>query len=619
MNTLGINAAYHDSAAALVVDGTVVAAAEEERFTRIKHGKRPVPFTAWELPFHAIDYCLRTADLTLGQLDHVAYSYDPALFLGEQADQAMLQLPMQPSAGRAASPRAGEADGGVPHNPWDALFAAYVVNAPRQLADGAPHHLKKRFAGGGHGDPPYRFHFVGHHTCHQASAFLAAPFERCAVMTLDGRGERASTTYGRYRDNRYTPLGEVVVPHSLGLLYERVTAHLGFLHSSDEYKVMALAALGAARYKDVLRKHVQVGRDGQYVVRPMDLTALFGPPRRPGAEMASEHLDLAASLQDVLEDTVLELAGWLRESTGERRLAMAGGVALNCVMNARLRDSGIFDEVWVQPAAGDAGTALGAALWIDACERGRLSGADSPPQAAPTPAGAHTACTLAPRRWQMSHAYLGPAYAGTEIEALLKWAQLDYRRVDDVAEAAADLLAAGLIIGWFQGRMEFGPRALGARSILASPIDPHMQTRLNELKDREDFRPVAPAIAVEDFADWFEPARANGGESPFMLFVYDVKKDKVHAIPSVCHTDGTARVQTVSAATHGPFHSLLKAFGRRTGVPVLVNTSFNVRGEPIVGSPRAAIEAFFSTPLDALVIDSFIVTKPRAGQGARGG
>jgi carbamoyltransferase len=616
MKTLGINAAYHDSAAALVVDGTVVAAAEEERFTRIKHGKRPLPFTAWELPFHAIDYCLRAADLTLGQLDHVAYSYDPALFLGDQADQAMLHLPLQPSAHPATLLRTSAVHDGVPRNPWDALFAAYVVNAPRQLADGAPHHLKKRFAGGGPGDTPYRFHFVAHHTCHQASAFLAAPFDRCAVMTLDGRGERASTTYGRYRDNRYTPLGEVVVPHSLGLLYERITAHLGFLHSSDEYKVMALAALGAARYKDVLRKHVQVGRAGQYVVQPMDLAALFGPPRRPGTEMAAEHLDLAASLQDVLEDTVLELAGWLRESTGERRLALAGGVALNCVMNARLRDSGIFDEVWVQPAAGDAGTALGASMWIDARERGRLAGGDDLPQAA---ADAPAAGPLAPRRWQMSHAYLGPAYADEEVEALLQWARLDYRRVDHVAEAAADLLAAGRIIGWFQGRMEFGPRALGARSILASPIDPHMQTRLNELKDREDFRPVAPAVPVEDFADWFEPARANGGESPFMLFVYGVKRAKARAIPSACHTDGTARVQTVSAATNGPFHALLKAFGRRTGVPVLVNTSFNVRGEPIVCSPRAAIEAFFSTPLDALVIESFIVTKPRAGDGAHGG
>jgi carbamoyltransferase len=592
MITLGINAAFHDSAAALVRDGVVIAASEEERFTRIKHGKRPVPFTAWELPFHAIDDCLRQAGATVADLDHVAYSYDPQYFLGERASPT-LQLPLQPSAG----------DGAGWENPWDPLFAAYIVNAPRQFADGWPHHLRKRLSGVKADRAPYRWHFVNHHTCHQASAFLAAPYAHCAVMTLDGRGEHASTTYGRYRDSRYEPMGEVLVPHSLGLLYEQVTSHLGFLHSSDEYKVMALAALGTPRHAAALREHIEIGSEGRYRIRRPDLTALAGPPRTPGATMEERHLDLAASLQDVLEDVVLQLARWLRDASGETQLAMAGGVALNCVMNARLRDSGIFDGVWVQPAAGDAGTALGAALWTDARER-----RDLPPRGAVLPS---TVCTFAPRAWQMEDAYLGPGFEDEDIEALLRWAKLPYRRPDDLAAETAHLLADNRIVGWFQGRMEFGPRALGARSILASPIDPAMQARLNELKDREDFRPVAPAIPEEDLADWFRPASANDGRSPFMLFVYDVQPGKSERIPSACHTDRTARVQTVSARTNPRFHALLRAFAARTGVPVLVNTSFNVRGEPIVCTPKAAIEAFHSTPLDVLAIGSFLVEKPR--------
>jgi carbamoyltransferase len=581
--TLGINAAFHDSAAALVVDGVVVAAAEEERFTRIKHGKRPVPFSAWELPFHAIDFCLAQAGLTLADVHHVAYSFDPKAFAGDRLppEASAVTLPLEPSAYRTCEWE----------SPWDPLFLSYIVNAPRQLLDGAPHHLRRRLTAAKH-DARYRWHYVGHHTCHQASAFLAAPFTRCAVMTLDGRGEQATTTYGVYRDRRYRALGEVTMPHSLGMLYERITSHLGFLHSSDEYKVMALAALGTPTYRDALARHVHVGRDGGYTIDDMDLGALFGPPRTPGAPMDQRHLDLAASLQDVLEATVLQLAAWLREASGERHLAMAGGVALNCVMNARLRDSRMFDAVWVQPAAGDAGTALGAALWVDAHER--RGAADEP---------------LAPRMWTMEHAYLGPGYDDATIEQLLRWAKLPYRRADDLAGETARLLAANKIVGWYQGRMEFGPRALGARSILASPIDPAMQGRLNELKDREDFRPVAPAVTEEELGRWFSPADANGGQSPFMLFVYDVLPGQGAKIPSACHTDRTARVQTVSARTHPRFHAVLQAFGRLTGVPVLVNTSFNVRGEPIVCTPRAAIEAFYSTPLDALAIGSFIVEK----------
>ncbi|KQY79815.1 carbamoyltransferase [Pelomonas sp. Root1444] len=598
--TLGINASFHDSAAALVCDGQVVAAAEDERFTRIKHGKRPLPFTAWELPYNAIDFCLKEAGITLADLSHVAYSYDPELFLDGRLPEQRFTLPLQPS----------DFEPGIWENPWDPLFAAYVMNAPRQLRDGAPHHLKKRFALPDKAEPPYRWHFVAHHLCHQASAFLAAPFARCAVMTLDGRGEQATTTYGRYRDSRYEALGEVRVPHSLGLLYEQVTAHLGFLHSSDEYKVMALAALGEPRFAGLLREHLVVGDEGHYRLHPIDLAQAVCPPRVPGSKMEAVHLDLTASLQLVLEETALKLAAWLRERSGERVLAMAGGVALNCLMNSRLRDAGIFERVWVQPAAGDAGTALGAALWTDARERRGLE-EDSTHQNSPEASDAKSGAvfTLAPRRWQMDHPYLGPAFADEEVEALLTWAKLTYRRVDDLAEQTAQLLAQNKIIGWFQGRMEFGPRALGARSILASPVDPDMQARLNELKDREDFRPVAPAVNVEDLADWFEPADANDGASPFMLFVYRVKPGRTNRIPSALHTDHTARVQTVHSETNPLFHELLQAVGRTTGVPVLVNTSFNVRGEPIVATPKAAIDAFFSTPLDALVIGSFILEK----------
>lgn len=595
MITLGINAAFHDSAAALVVDGQVLAASEEERYTRIKHGKRPLPFTAWELPYHAIDDCLRAAGAELGDLHHVAYSFDPRRFGGPLVGERPLSLPMEPSA---HPPEGWE-------SVWDPLFLSYIVNAPRQLADGAPHHLRARFRGARH-DGPYRFHFVDHHLAHQASAFLASPFKRCAVMTLDGRGEDASTTYGRYADGRYEALGDVKVPHSLGLLYERITSHLGFLHSSDEYKVMAMAAMGdRATYREVLSQHVRWHADGRYEVLPMDLSALFGPPRARGAAMEQRHLDLAAALQAVLEDTVLQMARWLRETTGMSELAMAGGVALNCVMNARLRDSGLFSQVWVQPAAGDAGTALGAALWTDARER--LPAEDRAEASAAVPG---QATALAPRRWAMDHAYLGPGYDDDHIEQLLRWAKLPYRRLDDVADAAARLLVKGKVIGWFQGRMEFGPRALGARSILASPLDERMQARINELKDREDFRPVAPAVPQERLADWFTPAEANGGRAPFMLFIYDVPEAQAQRIPAACHLDRTARVQTVAADSHPRFHALLQRFGELTGVPVLINTSFNVRGEPIVCTPKHALDAFYSTPLDALVIGSFLLEKP---------
>ncbi|MDQ0141895.1 carbamoyltransferase family protein [Cupriavidus necator] len=580
MYTLGINAAYHDSAACLVRDGEVVAAAEDERFTHIKHGKRPVPFTAWELPFHAIDYCLGEAGIALRDVDHVAYAFDPALMLGARRRDATVTLPLEPSA--QGAPAGHE-------SPWDPLFLSYVVNAPRQLASGAPHHLAARFRGVRH-DGPFRWHFVEHHMGHEASAFLAAPYARCAVLTMDGRGERATTSYGVFDGKEYRRIKQIDLPDSLGLLYERVTRHLGFLHSSDEYKVMALASYGQPAHLDVFRDMVRRDAEGGYRVAQADLAALLGPPRERGEAFGSAHFDIARSLQEVLEETVVGMTTWLAEATGERQLAMAGGVALNCVMNARVRDRSPFDEVWVQPAAGDAGTALGAALWIDFLQRGRPA-----------------------RHWSMEHAYLGPAYGEDEIAAFLDWARLPYRRLDDLAGQTAELLAQNKIIGWFQGRMEFGPRALGARSILASPIDPGMQQRLNQIKDREDFRPVAPVVMQERAPDWFSAAKPGRGEAPFMLFIYDVRPEQAARIPAVCHVDGTARVQTVRREQNPAYYDLLAAFERRTGVPILVNTSFNTRGEPIVCTPRDAVECFWTSPLDALVIGPFLLEKPAAG------
>jgi carbamoyltransferase len=321
-------------------------------------------------------------------------------------------------------------------------------------------------------------------------------------------------------------------------------------------------------------------------VHRVDLEKTFGPRRLRGSVLEQRHYDVARSLQLVLEETVLDMTRWLHERTHLRDLCLAGGVALNCVMNARIRDHGPFEKIWVQPAAGDAGTALGAALWIDWLERG-------------------SAARSRGRRWGMQHAFLGPAYSDEEIESFLRWTGVPFRRLDDIAEGTAALLIQDKVIGWFQGRMEFGPRALGARSILASPIHAEMQARLNEIKDREDFRPVAPVVLEERASEWF----VDGGVAPFMLFVFDVREDKAQFIPAVCHVDGTARVQTINRAQNPRYYDVIAAFERRTGVPVLVNTSFNTRGEPIVCSPRDAVECFWTSPLDALVIGSYLLEK----------
>jgi carbamoyltransferase len=570
MYTIGINASFHDSSACILKDGKLLAATEEERFTHYKHGKRPIPFSTYELPFHAIDYCLKVAGIHINDVDHFAYSFDPYLLVPEKyRGRPAIEIPFE--QGR---------QNGEWLNPWDPLFLSSIINSRTQLIDGYPHHLQKRFIGAN--IDPEKWHYVEHHISHAASAFHPSPYKNAAVMTIDGRGELATTTYNIGKDNELIRIGQVNMPHSLGLLYEQITTHLGFLHSSDEYKVMALASYGKPEFKKDFRDMINLGERGQYTICNEKFEERFGPRRLRHEPFTSHQFNIAHSLQVVLEETVLEIADWLFKETREENLCMAGGVALNCVMNARLRDRGPFKNIWVQPASGDSGAALGAAIWVDSTERKNKD-----------------------KGFYMDHAYWGPEYSDEEIEHFLKWAKVPYKKMNNVAEETAEILAKDKIIGWYQGRMEYGPRALGSRSILASPISPEMQARLNEVKDREDFRPVAPVVLEEDAGEWFEGARY----SPFMLFVYDVKADKADRIPAVRHVDGTARIQTVNEHQHPAYHALLKAFKAKTGVPVLVNTSFNTLGKPIVCSPRDAVECFWTSPFDALIIGSFLVEK----------
>jgi carbamoyltransferase len=488
-------------------------------------------------------------------------------------DPESISLPLEPSA----RPR----DDGL--DPWGPLFLAGIVNAPRFLLDDIPHHLQRLRGGITHDSLP-PFEFVEHHLAHAASAYYVSGFPEAAILTLDGRGEKATTLFAVGRGRQIEPLEEVHYPHSLGLLYEHVTDYLGFLRSSDEYKVMALASVGSDQFVEPFRRLVELGEGGQYRVTFADLESEFGPRRRKGESLEQRHFDVAEALQRVLEETVLELARRLRERTGFERLCLAGGVALNCVMNSRLRDASRFRDIFVQPAAGDAGTALGAAYVIEAQHRPEVP------------------------LYRMTHAYLGPGFTDERIRETLVRAKLDFEEPEDISSAAAELLAEDRIIGWFQGRMEFGPRALGARSIVASPRDPAMKDRLNEIKDREDFRPVAPAVLEERAGEYFSPNTS----SPYMLFIHDVKDERKHEIPAVCHFDGSARIQTVSKSESPIFHRLIEAFGELTGTPVVVNTSFNTLGQPIVCTPEDALECYFTSPLDALAIGSFLLIKSKS-------
>jgi len=542
MRVLGINALYHDPAAALVVDGQTVAATEEERFSRRKHGKRPVPFAAWELPELAARWCLQRGGLRVEDLDAVTYSFDPALRLPPEQLGVM--------------------------DPWDDLRQQYALRAPDFLADALP------------GLDPAQVRFVAHHVAHAASCGLAAPFGgNTAVLVLDGRGERHSHLAGEFQGGRLETLYSQTLPHSLGLLYEDATQHLGFLRSSDEFKVMALASYGKPRHLSYLRELVHADGQGGFVTAGVDWNTM-AKQRQADEAWGPEHADLACSLQAVLEEVLLELSQWLHQQTGNPNLTLAGGVALNCVANSRIVRDGPFDNVWVQPAAGDAGTALGGAMYAG------QSGGDS----------------IA----QFPGADLGREWSDQEIENVLQTARITYDRPDDIAAAVAETLAADGIVAWFQGRSEYGPRALGHRSLLAHPGRETNLQRLNDVKGREQFRPVAPMVLAERAAQLF-----SGGPipSPYMLFVHDVAPQWKDRIPAVVHVDGTARIQTVDRGDEPLVARMLTLFEQRTGLPVVVNTSLNTAGRPMVDTPAEALECFGSTPIDLLAIGPFAVRR----------
>jgi carbamoyltransferase len=543
VKVLGINALFHDPAAALVVDGKVVAAAEEERFSRRKHGHRPVPFAAWELPELSARWCLEHAGLEPSDLDAVAYSFDPAL--ARPAEDLGL------------------------HDPWDHLRQTYARRAPEFLATALP------------GLDPAIVRFVPHHVAHAGSAGLAAPYADADVLVLDGRGESASHLAGRYSGGQLETLASQALPHSLGLLYEDVTDHLGFLRSSDEFKVMALASYGRPRFAEELQAAVGTDGRGGFRTERIDWGSLV-KRRSASEEWTQDHADLAASVQQRLEEVLVELALWLREQTGGRHLTLAGGVALNCVANTRLSAETGYDAVWVQPAAGDAGTALGGALHVAAVE-------GEPVQ-------------------PMPGADLGRGWSDDEIESWLSTARVPYERPADVALEVAQCLADDGVVAWFQGRSEYGPRALGHRSLLAHPGRSVNLERLNDVKGREQFRPVAPMVRAERAQALFGRGPLP---SPYMLFVHDVAPDWRDRIPAVVHVDGTARVQTVDAATEPLVARMLEAFEHRTGLPVVINTSLNTAGRPMVDDPRDALECFGSAPVDLLAIGPFVVRRPR--------
>ncbi|MHA4850035.1 carbamoyltransferase family protein [Rhodococcus sp. MSC1_016] len=541
MRILGINAVFHDSAAALVVDGQIVAAAEEERFSRRKHGKRPVPFSTWELPEQAARWCLEVGGLRPQDLDAVGYSYDPEL-----VDHSL--------------------DGLDPG--WEELRTTYARRAPRFLATALP------------GLDPDKVQFVRHHVAHAASAGLVAPFGDGAVLTLDGRGESTSMLAGEYRDRKLDILATQQLPHSLGLMYEDLTEYLGFARSSDEYKVMALASYGKPRHLEYLRERVVTTDDGGFRTLPIDWDTL-APRRAPDGEFAPEHADLACSIQTRLEEVLLELCSWLHRRTNATQLTLAGGIALNCVANTRIHTDSPFEQVWIQPAAGDSGTALGAALAIAA------EASEPPP------------------RW--TGAALGRGFSDEEIRGALVAAKVPFTEPDDVAAVVAEALADDKIVAWFQGRAEFGPRALGHRSLLAHPGRAENLERLNDVKGREQFRPVAPMVAADRVADIFSRGPIP---SPYMLFVHDVHPAWRDRIPAVTHVDGTARIQTVDEGAEPLVARMLTEFERLTGLPVVVNTSLNTAGRPMVDSPRDALECFGSAPVDLLAIGPFVVTRP---------
>ncbi len=560
MHILGISYNFHDAAACLLRDGVPVAAAEEERFSRIKHDAG--------FPEQAIRYCLSEAEIAANDLTCVAFYEKPARKL-----ERVLQV------GKKNMPRsAGHVAEQYPHLVDDGLLVGHAI--------------KRRIAFDG---PVY---FAEHHVSHAASAFFASPFDEAAVLVVDGVGEWATCTTFLGSGARLEKRREIHYPNSLGLLYATLTAYLGFRVNDDEYKVMGLASYGKPLFQREFEKLITVFDDASFALDPRyfsymyDATSMYspalidllGPARAPGEPIEERHRDIAASLQVVTEDAMVALARSCRVDTGIQNLCLAGGVAYNCVANSQIVERSGLDDVFIQPAAGDNGGALGAALW------------------------AHHEVHGAPRLRQAFRTTLGPQFGDEAILGCLANYGVAFSHHDEegLCRHAARLLQQDLIVGWFQGRMEFGPRALGSRSILANPCSPQMKDILNaRVKFREDFRPFAPAVPEERAAEYFELAHP----SPFMLLAPRVRADRVGQIPSVTHVDGTARVQTVSREQEPLFHRLLTCFGELTGVPVLINTSFNIRGEPIVCTPADALKCFLGTDIDFLAIGGFLVSK----------
>lgn len=592
MFVLGISALYHDSASALLANGEIVAAAQEERFTRRKHDAG--------FPRRAMEYCLSEAGISADQIDVVAFYDKPFLKFERLLETYVSFSPSGFKSFRMAIPV------------WlrEKLFLKdLLLTELRRIAPSVAWHEKLKFS--------------EHHLSHAASAFYPSPFPEAAVLTMDGVGEWATTSLAIGRGNGLEVLKEIHFPHSLGLLYSAFTYYTGFKVNSGEYKLMGLAPYGEPRYaQQIFEQLIDVKFDGSFrlnqsyfnyctgltMTSPRFHDLFGGPPRKPEEPLTQRHMDLAASVQAVTEEVVLRLTRAIRKETGLRHLCLAGGVALNCVANGKVLRDGQFDGIWIQPAAGDAGGALGAALAVHHIHLGKPRTCDG--------------------RDRMRGSYLGPAFSQSDIESRLNAAGANYVVLDnaDLFETCAQAIAEEKALGWFQGRMEFGPRALGGRSILADARSPRMQSVLNlKIKYRESFRPFAPSVLRENVADWFE----FEGDSPYMLLVanvapsrrqlrteadetlFGIEKLKVprSEIPAVTHVDYSARIQTVHAETNPRYYELIRAFQRKTGCPVLVNTSFNVRGEPIVCTPEDAFRCFMGTEMDALAVGNCYLRK----------
>ncbi len=595
MNILGISAFYHDSAAALVHDGQIIAAAQEERFSRVKHDSR--------FPVHAVDYCLEAGGLTPEKLDYVVFYEKPLLKFERILETYLAYAPRGFRQFLASMP----------------LWLRQKLHLPREMDKALSRGRKRRYI------------FTEHHESHAASAFFPSPFDEAAILTMDGVGEWATASFGVGRGNKVQLSHELHFPHSLGLLYTAFTYFTGFRVNSGEYKLMGLAPYGEPKYRDlILQELVDLKPDGSLrlnmayfgychtmVMTSRPFEQLFGgPPRRPEAPLTQREMDIAASIQAVTEEVMLRAARHVQRETGMKNLALAGGVALNCVANGRILREAPFENIWIQPAAGDAGGALGAALfvWYQLLDNERrVEGRD-----------------------QQQASLLGPAYSDEQIRAFLDSAGAKYHTYDDepaLIARVAELIDAGKVIGWLQGRMEFGPRALGSRSILGDARSQEMQSVMNlKIKFRESFRPFAPCVLREDVAEYFETRPQE--DSPYMLLVAAVREQKrlnAHAdpatlkgldklkvkrsvVPAITHVDYSARIQTVDPQRHPRLHRLITAFKQRTGCPVIINTSFNIRGEPIVCSPQDAYRCFMATNMDVLVLENQILYKQEQPQ-----